>query len=131
MTSRVFGLLLVISIGCVGAHAQTNSTDEQSRGSDLFHACQASVGIADAPNGRGLSNDDYEHSEFCRGYFMAFNDFNNIHRSTICIGGASVGTTIRVYVAYRDKNPKQMDGWMIEGALLALGESYPCPASKK
>jgi hypothetical protein len=61
---------------------------------------------------------------------MAFNDFYSVEPSTICLGGASMGTTIRVYVAYMDKNPKLMDEWMITGVGRALRENYPCPDPK-
>jgi hypothetical protein len=130
MTLRIFGLFLVLSVASVGAHAQTNPTVEQLRGSDLFHACQASVRIMDAPNGSGLSNDDYEHSEFCRGYFTAFSDLNSALGS-ICLGGATAGTSIRVYVTYMEKNPVYMDDNMIIGVIHALKETYPCPSAKK
>jgi hypothetical protein len=37
-----------------------------------------------------------------------------------------MGTTIRVYVAYMEKNPKLIDEWMITGVLRSLMDNYPC-----
>lgn len=46
--------------------------------------------------------------------------------SSICLGDASEGTMIRVYVAYMDRNPKLMDELMILGVVSSLHDSYPC-----
>ena len=125
---RFLGLLLVLSIGCVGAHTQTNSGDDNRRGSDLYHSCQASIRIMNAPNANAVANDDYAASEFCRGYFIAFAEYNDVMHTAICPDEASLGTTVRVYLAYMEKNPKLMDKVMIAGVIGALRESYPCPA---
>jgi Rap1a immunity proteins len=129
MTLRFLTLLLLLGAAFGSEiHAQANSIE--SRGSELYHACQADIRFMDAPNANAVSNSDYVASEFCRGYFMAFNDFYNVEATTMCLDGASMGTTIRVYVAYMEKNPKLMDAWMITGVGQALRENYPCPDPK-
>jgi hypothetical protein len=74
--------------------------------------------------------EDYHDSEFCRGYITAFGEFNDMEGTTICLGGSTIGTTARVYVAYMEKNPVYMDDMMIIGVIHALKETYPCPAPK-
>lgn len=127
MTLRVLGLLLVLSISCIGAHAQKDPSDH-SRGSDLYNSCQAAIRFMDSNS----KPEDFRASEFCRGYLSAFGEFNDIEgtSSSICLGGSTLGTTARVYVVYMEKNPKFMDDMMIIGVIRALRETYPCPAPK-
>lgn len=74
---------------------------------------------------------DASDGAFCSGYFHGFGDYNDMNSgSSICLGGASVGTSIRVYVAYMEKNPKLLDDAMIIGIVHALKDTYPCPAPK-
>jgi len=126
MIIRFLGLLLFLSIGCVGAHAQNNPSDH-SRGADLYHSCQAAIRILDS----NAKPEDYHDSEFCRGYMTAFGEFNDMEHTSICLGGTTIGTSARVYVAYMEKNPKYMDDTMIDGVVFAFKETYPCPAPKK
>jgi hypothetical protein len=123
MTLRVLGLLLVLSIG---AHAQKDPSDH-TRGSDLYHSCQAAIRVMDS----NIRPDDLHDSEFCRGYITAFGEFNDMAGTAICLAGSTIGTTVRVYVAFMEKNPKFMDDMMIIGVVHALKETYPCPAPKQ
>ena len=128
---RFLELLLLLSIAGFGAHAQTNSGDDQHRGAVLYHDCQASIRIMDAPNADAVGSQDFVDSNFCIGYFTAFWEFNGLEGTSICRNEARLGTTIRVYLAYMEKNPKLMDDAMIVGVIGALKETYPCPASHK
>ena len=99
-------------------------SDETGLGLNLFHACQASIRVLDAAN---VSASDLHDAEFCRGYFRGFGDLNAMLGSSVCLDGASTGTSIRVYVAYMEKNPKFLDDAMIIGVIYALKDAYPCP----
>jgi len=46
----------------------------------------------------------------------------------LCIKDARVGTIIRVYVAYMQKNPKLLDDLKIFGVIEAMKDSYSCSA---
>lgn len=120
---RTFGLALLLSVVC---HAQTNTAEAPRLGSFLYHDCQAAVRIMDAPSDTSGGVDDLQNAEFCEGYFNAFGDINELIPSSICIDDATLGTVIRVYVTYMEKNPKLMDDLMIVGVMRALKDAYPC-----
>jgi hypothetical protein len=126
-------LLVLLSISGEASHvssAQTGSlaTGQVELGTYLLHACQASIRVMDSPS---ASDSDVRNGAFCSGYFHGFGDYNDMNSgSSVCLGGASVGTSIRVYVAYMEKNPKYLDDAMIIGVIYALKDTYPCPTPK-
>jgi len=102
--------------------------DRTESGARLFHSCQASIRSMDSPK---VSEGDLRDEGFCLGYFRGFGDYNAMNSgSSICLDNATTGTIIRVYVAFMEKNPKNLDEEMIFGAIYALKETYPCKDPK-
>ncbi|MDR5729717.1 MAG: Rap1a/Tai family immunity protein [Terriglobia bacterium] len=122
---RALGLALLLSVVC---HAQSTPGEEDVLGSHLYHACQASIRIMDSPQDPNSGIDDLEDSSFCQGYFSAYTEMNFVLHSSICLGDASLGTEIRVYITYVGKNPRLMDEFPIVGVMRALKDAYPCHA---
>jgi hypothetical protein len=58
---------------------------------------------------------------------MAYIDGVTSGDNSICADSASMGTLMRVYVAYMEKNPKMMDEPKNVGAHRAFAVEYPCP----
>ena len=83
MTLRILCLFVVLSISGFGAHAKTDSTPT-SKGMDLYHSCRAAIRVMDSL----AKPDDYHDSEFCRGYFTAFGELNDMEGTSICLGGS-------------------------------------------
>ena len=124
MRYAILGLpLLLCSSGVLSG--QTGSS-KLPHGSELYHACQAAIRVMDRTPKQG----DIGSSEFCRGYFTAFYEFNTLLKTSICMSGSTVGTTERVYVQYMEKNPKLMDEMMLFGLTDAMKANYSCPAKR-
>ena len=47
------------------------------------------------------------------------------------MNGPRLGTIVRVYVAYMQKTPKEMDEDKHVGLLHAIVGAYPCPTKRK
>jgi Rap1a immunity proteins len=100
------------------------------KGSDLFHNCQGSVRALDSSDGGSAA--DLELAEQCSAYVQGFIDgFALQSTSTLYSGDATVGTIIRVYVAYMQRNPKWLDDFKPIGLYIALRTTYPCPKRAK
>lgn len=107
-----------------GAQQLENHT-EKDTGSSLFHACQSSVRAMD---GVHADPSDSSFDLYCAGYFEGFSDVVTLNESSLCIKNARIGTLIRVYIAYMEKNPRYLDSPKIIGVIFALKESYACPS---
>ncbi len=123
MNLRLAGLLVLLSVMLSDMSspcaAQTKSEDTSY---DLYHACQDAIRFVDAPN-----SDKPGRTDYCFGYFEGYTNVLSAHTSSLCIGRARIGTLIRVYLAYMDKNPKLLDDPKLIGVTYALKESYSCP----
>jgi hypothetical protein len=96
---------------------------DQGSGSGLYADCKAYLAIADNP--KTSSANDLQ-AGVCIGYISGFSDSTN--GNNVCVSDATMGTIVRVYVAYMDKNPKLFDAPRAVGVGLALKDAYPCPA---
>ena len=105
--------------------AQTTPADPRDRGSALFNNCQINVKMTPEDT---LPN--YQAAAACTAYIDGYTDGIETGKY-FCVGGATLGTLARVYVAYMEKHPKLMDIYKSEVLFLALLESYPCPIKKK
>ena len=113
--------LFCVAVSC-RSDAQNSAINTSSR---LFHSCQDSVRFMDNPQS------PVEGSEYCLGYFSGFTDMLTMSPSPgICVADARIGTLIRVYVAYMEKNPQHLDDHEILGVALAMKEPYSCTAKK-
>jgi hypothetical protein len=123
MKLKLVGLLVLLSLQLLDmgslSSAQTKSEDTSY---DLYHACQDAVRYVDAPN-----SDRPGRTDYCFGYFEGYTNVLSANSSSLCIGQARIGTLIRVYLAYMDKNPKLLDDPKLISVTYALKESYSCP----
>ena len=115
--SCALALAATIAPRCLSA-AQVKGGDN---GYDLYRACQDAVHFTDA------SSEQPGRADYCFGYFEGYTDVATVNVSSLCIGKATVGTLIRVYLAYMDKNPKMLDSFKMIGVTYALKEAYSCP----
>jgi hypothetical protein len=94
-------------------------------GSDLYSACQAVVRFTD--NQQPSSESEFAKATECLSYVEGFTDGLGYAVKPICIGDATMGTMVRVYVLYMQNHPKLMDAPKQIGVYAALQASYPCP----
>jgi hypothetical protein len=80
----------------------------------------------DAPESSKPREDD-ENFDNCASYISGFVDGLGPTPGGCPSPDATVGTLIRVYVAYMEKNPKWLDDYRFVGLLRAIREAYPCP----
>jgi len=118
-------------------------------GTRLYHSCQEAkkmvlwksgqdCGKAKALNAEGAkvadgSNDVHnDQVSECLAYIGGYIDGSHVSDDHLfCMGEVTVGTTIAVYLAFMDRNPKFLDSPRALGLGLALMEAYPCPAKGK
>lgn len=97
-------------------------------GSDLYSVCQTVVRVADNPD-HPTSESEFTKATQCLSYVEGFTDGLATSIKPICIGDATMGTMVRVYVQYMQAHPKLMDAPKGIGLNAALQSNYPCPAS--
>jgi hypothetical protein len=97
---------------------------DASKGSALYSECKAYISYIDKT---GPSSNDFEGA-LCIGYISGFSDSAN--GDHFCASEATMGTIVRVYIAYMDKNPKLFDAPKAVGLDSAMREAYPCPIKK-
>jgi hypothetical protein len=98
------------------------------RGTWLFQACQGAVRWLDAPMSNKPNGEDAENFDNCTAYIGGFLESPDPH---VCTSSEStMGTYLRVYVAYMQKNPKLLDTRRSLGLESALSEAYPCPSRR-
>jgi hypothetical protein len=103
---------------------QPRTVPEGDRGSRLYRDCRATVRFSDGTD----SGADTVLSASCVAYINGFLDgVEMADNHAICVGGASLGTLARVYVAYMAANPKAMDSERSVGLTAALLQNYACP----
>ena len=96
---------------------------DSQRGTWLFQACQGAVRWMDAP----ITNkpvDDVENFDNCTAYLGGY--IEGADPGVCPSPEATMGTFVRVYVAYMQKNPKMLDTWRTRGLEAAMRRAYPC-----
>ena len=97
-------------------------------GGDLYSACQAVVRFADDPQS-SPSDSEFTKAMQCLSYVEGFTDGLATSIKPICIGDATIGTMVRLYVQYMQTHPKLMDAPTGIGINAALQSNYPCPTA--
>ena len=126
MKRLILVLLPIVVAACFAPQVRGQSANRlEDRGAWLYHACQAEVRIADATG--DAANGGIRLAESCMSYIRGFMDgFRYSTVSVFCVQDASLGTTIRVYVAHMEKYPKLMDENRSVGFVSAMAANYPC-----
>lgn len=127
MRESMAGMILPLIALAIALPQSNVPTPKPNIGSELYKACQAFERTVEPK--RKVSSDDIADSQYCLGYIDAFGDSFPREASGICTDEhVTIGTLIRVYLAYMDKNPKLLDANRESGLALALADAYPCPA---
>jgi hypothetical protein len=117
--------VVILSLACKAATSQVPAgVEDDSKGSWLYHSCQSGVRAEDA--GKNADANDIEDANHCIDYIAGFMDESSSD-TLFCVGNASKGTLIRIYVNYMQKHPKYRDQYRAIGLLAALHANYPCP----
>ncbi len=119
--------LLLLTLATQGRSGDASL--ELFKGSALFHSCQAEVRLMDLRSLSAATQPDLIDGSYCVGFINGFTGNLSAGKNSICTKGASMGTVVRAYVGYMEKNPDLMDKDRRVGLRLALQEAYPCPAS--
>lgn len=100
---------------------------EQSytKGSELSSQCKNWVALVDKT--RTLTEDEIYQAGECEGYVNGLMS-GLVSMRVGCPGKGTLGTLIRVYLAYVDGHPKVLDMAASAGLFGAVKEAYPCPA---
>jgi len=105
------------------------SASASESGTSLSRDCQAHERIA--ANGTA-SGADYYFGAHCVGYIDGFIDGILVISPSppICPVHASMGTMVKVYLAYVQQHPVLLDKPAYEGLFAALSDAYPCEKGK-
>ena len=94
-------------------------------GKELYQSCQVVVRYLDNPQ-HAPSDPEFDQAVQCSSYIGGFTDALGVGAKPICIGDATIGTLVRVYVLYMQSHPKLMDSYKSIGVYAALQDGYPC-----
>ena len=119
--------LLVLASVVAGQPPDTGAT--LSQGASLYHLCQAEVKLMSLPSLTAASETDVINGSYCMGYLNGFTGSLRRSDAAICTHDESMGTLVRVYVTFMEKNPQLMDQDRTLGLRMALRDAYPCPAN--
>jgi hypothetical protein len=112
------------------AMMQSSELKNQDKGSSLLHACKAELRVIDSADGKG-AEEDRMLAHVCFQYVQGFTDGSDLAGENICPGAATMGTIIRVYIAYMEKNPKLLEAYRGVGLHMAILDAYACPIKGK
>ena len=112
-------MLLAMSL----TFAMQTATPALDTGAELYKQCKDYIALVDRA-GRRTFNETLGAGR-CLGYVQGL-AIGAYAKPFMCNESATVETTIRVYIAYMDKNPKQRDEQEAIGVVHALSEAYPC-----
>ena len=94
--------------------------EDMTTGSHLYRACKTSSDSFARADQRATPLETALSSE-CLSYVGGFIDAQNLREKPLfCLGDATMGTTVRVYLKYMDENPKTLDSPRWVGLSLAL-----------
>ena len=111
---RMIVLALALALG------QTPSTKTWVA-SDLYGNCKD--GLTEPQ-----TSERYFQLGQCGGYIDGLLDGIDQESFGICLNNYTIGTLIKVYVAYMDRNQKYLDRARSFALIFALHDAYPCPA---
>jgi hypothetical protein len=89
----------------------------------LYESCKGAIRLQDDP-ARG-TEEDISLSDACTVYIAGFLDGVSLSR-VVCTDNPTMGTLARVYIAYMDKHPKQMESNRAQALFNALTDADPC-----
>ena len=106
------------------APADSNPLDV-SKGTALYRGCKAEVRLMDRPSLAQAPESDLLNGSYCVGYLNGY--LSNLHSSdAICTHGEPIGSLVRIYVTFMEKNPHLLTEDRLLGLRSALREAFPC-----
>jgi hypothetical protein len=100
------------------------STPDLQAGSTLYVECRAATRVQDDP--KRATEEDLDASTICTAYISGFVDASTLSHA-VCLGAeTTMATYARLYVAYMQSHPKDMDALRSLGLYHALKANYPC-----
>ena len=118
---------LLLFASTVNPPPAPNPVAELTRGSALYRVCRAEVRLMDLPSISQASQSDLLNGSYCVGYLNGF-VANLPQQSAICTNNAPMGSLVRAYVNFLDKNPDLLGEDRRLGLGMALQASFPCPS---
>ena len=119
--------VMLAFIFAIGLIPSTAGIPAPSRGSDLYHDCQANLKIMYFPSS---SRSEVGRAMACQAYISGFLDgLRMSDNKLVCADAATIGTATRIYVGFMERNLTFMDEPKMSGLYQALAVGYPCPAS--
>lgn len=113
----------------LGTAASPDAVHTITKGTALYHSCQAEVRLMDLASLSQAKQPDLVDGSFCVGFVNGFT--GNLGANTItCTHGASVATVVRAYVTFMASNPQLLEEDRRVGLRMALQNAFPCAASQ-
>jgi hypothetical protein len=133
MRTMLVPLALALSLFTT-AHCAAQKDDviaPLDRGSQMFLDCKSGIKLIESSASGVRDKDiDLHGGERCVNYFVGFTEAASFG-TLLCWGNGTIGTMMRVYIAYMEAHPKMMDEPRAMGVQFALFDAYHCPIPQK
>ena len=123
-------LVPLLLLSATSLSPNSGSGHDPSKGASLFRGCQAEVRLMGLGSLEDAPPIDLINGAYCVGYLNGFTAGLPVNPVSICTHERDLGTMIRSYVSYMERNTPLLDEDKRVGLRLALEEAYPCHASR-
>jgi hypothetical protein len=108
-SDMVSAMLVTVFLLATAAQAHTGEIPVHRRGEWLFQACKGAVRWLDSPASSKVDHPDASNFDNCTAYIGGFLESPSTGKACLSDDASSMGTILRVYVVYMEKNPKLLD----------------------
>jgi len=128
MKAILFALTLTATAASPISLAQQTQKEvlqDSEKGASLYTSCMEGVRMLDHPAAKDL---DLFGAGSCVAYVAAFRDALSItDKKNVCDDHSlSVGTVVRLYIAYMAAHPRLMDEYKSVGLYVVFRNEFPC-----
>lgn len=128
MKAILFALILTATAaGPISLAQQTGmeTLEGSDKGASLYTSCMEGVRMLDHPTAKDV---DLVQAGSCVAYVAAFRDALSItDKKNVCDDHSlSVGTVVRLYIAYMAAHPRLMDNYKSVGIYVVFRYEFPC-----
>ena len=114
---------MIVPFLALAIFQQTASVSQNTRGTILFHQCQAVIRLDDSPS--TFPDQDLATANHCLDFIQGFSEGLSAGGQA-CFNGAGHGTLVRVYVKFMETHPTYLDQDKGIGFYVAMLQAYPC-----